>query len=180
MQLKHTHKIVQSMEKVLWPIERVRSGSRSFVLEISRRTVLHGRVDQLSDSNQIETLTENNQCYTMRLERAYLLKISKSITLLVKMKNVSFILRKKPCRLWGQPTISVYGEHREFTVMPPILVQHHGVYWIFSLPYVKLHMLGDTYPTHSRHSSRLSQALTAWAGCRRLPASGCSPRWHPP
>ena len=41
------------------------------------------------DSNQIETLTENNQCYT-RQEIAGILKISKSIKLLVKMKNVSF------------------------------------------------------------------------------------------
>ena len=38
------------------------------------------------DSNQIETLIENNQCYTM-WERADILKISKSIKLLVKMKN---------------------------------------------------------------------------------------------
>ena len=42
------------------------------------------------DSDQIETLTENNQCYTMR-EIANILKISKSIQLLVKMKNVSFM-----------------------------------------------------------------------------------------
>ena len=46
------------------------------------------------DSNQIETLTENNQDYVMR-EIANILKISKSIKLLVKMKNVSFILWKK-------------------------------------------------------------------------------------
>ena len=46
------------------------------------------------DSDQIETLTENNQCYTM-WEIADLLKISKSIKLLVKMKNVFFILQPK-------------------------------------------------------------------------------------
>ena len=46
------------------------------------------------DSDQIETLTEKNQCSTMQ-EIAYILKISKSIKLLVKMKNLSFILRKK-------------------------------------------------------------------------------------
>ena len=45
------------------------------------------------DSNQIETLIENDQCYTT-WERADILKISKSIKLLVKMKNVSFILWK--------------------------------------------------------------------------------------
>ena len=43
------------------------------------------------DSNHIETLIENDQCYTP-WEIADILKISKSIKLLVKMKNVSFIL----------------------------------------------------------------------------------------
>ena len=42
------------------------------------------------DSDQIETLTENNQCYTMQ-ETADILKTAKSIKLLVKMKGVSFI-----------------------------------------------------------------------------------------
>ena len=46
------------------------------------------------DSDQIETLTEKNQCSTMQ-EIAYILKISKSIKLLMKMKNVSFVLWKK-------------------------------------------------------------------------------------
>ena len=53
------------------------------------------------DSNQIETLIENNQLSTM-WEIADILKISKSIKLLVKMKNVSFILLKKLNRLFGQ------------------------------------------------------------------------------
>ena len=42
-------------------------------------------------SNQIETLTDNSQCYTMR-EIADILKIAKAILLLVKMKNVFFVL----------------------------------------------------------------------------------------
>ena len=46
------------------------------------------------DSDQIETLIVYNQCCTM-WERADLLKISKSINLLVKIKNVSSILQKK-------------------------------------------------------------------------------------
>ena len=46
------------------------------------------------DSDQIETLIENSQCQTMQ-ERADMLKISKSVQLLVKMKNVPFILWKK-------------------------------------------------------------------------------------
>ena len=45
------------------------------------------------DSNQIETLIENNQCSTMR-ERANILKISKSVKLWVKMKNVSYFTEK--------------------------------------------------------------------------------------
>ena len=42
------------------------------------------------DRDQIETLTENNQRCTMQ-ERADILKISKCIKLLVKMKNVSLM-----------------------------------------------------------------------------------------
>ena len=45
-------------------------------------------------SNQTKTLLENNQRYTM-WELANILKISKSIKLLVKMKNVSYFLWKK-------------------------------------------------------------------------------------
>ena len=46
------------------------------------------------DRDQIETLIENNQHHTM-WEIAKILKISKSINLLVIMKNVYFILWKK-------------------------------------------------------------------------------------
>ena len=46
------------------------------------------------DSDQIETLIENNQHYTTQ-ERADILKISKSTNLLVKVKNTSFISQKK-------------------------------------------------------------------------------------
>ena len=46
------------------------------------------------DSDQIETLIENNHSYTMQ-EIASILKISKSIKLLVKIKNMSFTLQKK-------------------------------------------------------------------------------------
>ena len=41
------------------------------------------------DSIQVETFIENNQCYAM-WEIANILKISKSIKLLVKMKNCVF------------------------------------------------------------------------------------------
>ena len=46
------------------------------------------------DRDQIKTLTENNQRSTTR-EIANILRIPKSIKLLVKMKNVSFILQNK-------------------------------------------------------------------------------------
>ena len=58
------------------------------------------------DSNQIETLNENNQCYTSQ-EIADILKISKSIKSLVKMKNVSFILWKKLNRFLANPIINL-------------------------------------------------------------------------
>ena len=45
------------------------------------------------DSNQIETLIENSQHYTMQ-EMADIFKIPKSIQLLVKMKNLCFTLQK--------------------------------------------------------------------------------------
>ena len=47
MQLKHKKRFVQYMETVLWLIEHVKSGFQSFVLEISRWTMLRGQVDQL-------------------------------------------------------------------------------------------------------------------------------------
>ena len=56
------------------------------------------------DSDQIESFIENNQHYTT-WEIANILKISKSVKLLVKMKNMSSILWNKPYRLFGQPDI---------------------------------------------------------------------------
>ena len=55
------------------------------------------------DSDQIEMLIENNQGYTT-WEIANVLKIAKSVKLLVKMKNVSFILWKKQ-GFFRQPNI---------------------------------------------------------------------------
>ena len=63
------------------------------------------------DSDQIETLIENNQHSTM-WEIADILEISKSIKLLVKMKNLSFILRKNLNGLFGQSSSFLRGiEH---------------------------------------------------------------------
>ena len=41
------NRFVQCMEKVLWLIKSVNNGLQSFMQEISRWTMLHGRVDQL-------------------------------------------------------------------------------------------------------------------------------------
>ena len=61
------------------------------------------------DSNQIETFIKNSQRYTTQ-EIADILKISKSIRFFVKMKNVSFILRKKPkWTFWPTQYISDMG-----------------------------------------------------------------------
>ena len=54
------------------------------------------------DSNQIETLIESNQRHTT-WEITNILKISKSIKLLVKMKNVSFILWKNVTDFFANP-----------------------------------------------------------------------------
>ena len=51
-----------------------------------------GRPDEV-DSDQIETLTEINQCYTMQ-ERADILRISRSTKLLVKIKK-DILCKKK-------------------------------------------------------------------------------------
>ena len=60
-------------------------------------------VDQLQ-LIAIKSRHNGDQRYTT-WERADILKISKSIQLLVKMKNVYFILWKKLNRLFGQPNI---------------------------------------------------------------------------
>ena len=54
------------------------------------------------DSDQIETLIENNQCYTMQ-EIADILKIYKSIKLLVKMKKMFLFYGKKHPNFLANP-----------------------------------------------------------------------------
>ena len=85
---------MQCVEKVLGLIERVQSGLRSLVLEMSHWTMLQSGRPAAVDSDQIETFIENNQRSTMQVI-ANIFKISKSIKLLVKMKTVSLILQKK-------------------------------------------------------------------------------------
>ena len=71
-------------------------------------------------SDQTETLTENNQ-HSTTWQIADILIIHKSIKLLVKMKNVSFILEEKPYRLFGQPNRSQNGIRS-----PPHVCQAQG------------------------------------------------------
>ena len=56
------------------------------------------------DSNQIEELIENNQHSTMQ-ETADILKISKSIKLLVKMKNVFYFTEKNMWTFLANPIL---------------------------------------------------------------------------
>ena len=66
------------------------------------------------DSDQIETLIENNQCSTMQ-EMADILKISKSIKLLVKIKNVCLLFYGKNLLvngLFGQPKTTLVAQLR--------------------------------------------------------------------
>ena len=69
-------------------------------------TLRSGRLVEIN-SDQTETLIENDQCYTT-WKTDNILKISKSIKLLVKMKNMSFILRKKLNRFFCQSYICIY------------------------------------------------------------------------
>ena len=64
------------------------------------------------DSDQIQKLIKNNQCYTTQ-DIADILKTSESIRLLVKMKNVAFILWKKSYRLFTQPNCCIYSTNEE-------------------------------------------------------------------
>ena len=52
------------------------------------------------DSDQIETLIENSQRYTTQEEIANILKISKSIKSLVKMKHVFYFIEKAIWTFW--------------------------------------------------------------------------------
>ena len=59
------------------------------------------------DGNQIETLLENNQHWTA-WERANMLRISKSIKLLVKIKNMLLFYGKKYMICFGQPSMKSF------------------------------------------------------------------------
>ena len=87
-------------EKVLCLIEQSKVVSEHSCWRFLLDDAAQWRRQAEVDSDQIETLIENNQRYTM-WERAGILKISKPIELLVKRKNVPSTLRKKPHGLAG-------------------------------------------------------------------------------
>ena len=62
------------------------------------------------DSDQIETLIVNNQRYTLR-EIVNTLKISKSMKLLVKMKNMSNFMEETK---WTFLAYTIYSEYRSY------------------------------------------------------------------
>ena len=76
------------------------------------------------DSNQIETLTDNDQHYTM-WEIGDILKISQSTKLLVKMKNESLILWENTHLLFGQPNRC---NQVKMSSLGLVLIQHDVFY----------------------------------------------------
>ena len=97
MQLKCKKRFVPCMEKVPWLIGCVKSGSRSFLV-----LLMFWPNNSLLWVCLIHWKMFSSTPGLCPLE-ADMLKISKSIMLLVKMKNVSFILQKKLSELLGQP-----------------------------------------------------------------------------
>ena len=89
-QPKHTKRLVQYMEKGPWLIECGKTGLWSFSLVNAPQL---GRPVE-GGGDKIKTLLENSQLYTM-WDIANVLRILKSIKLLVKMRNVLLFYGKK-------------------------------------------------------------------------------------
>ena len=95
------------------------------------------------DSDQTETLTGNDQHSTM-WDIANIHKISKLMKLLVKMKNVSFLLWKKLNGLFGQPNL--WGTHRFLR------------FWGLDNSHLKYHLHSySQYHGHKRREKRHQQ-----------------------
>ena len=92
-------RFVRSVEKVLWLIEYVKSGFRSFMPEISCWTTLQGPVGQWKLERSNWDINWEKQHYIMQ-EIADRLKIPQSTKLLVKMKNVSYFTEKTKQTFW--------------------------------------------------------------------------------
>ena len=90
---------VQYMERVLWLAERVKSGLQGFVLETSLWVMLHGQGDQLK-FQQTNGDINWEQSMLFHVGIADIRKISRSIKLLVKMKNVFYFMEKSKWTFW--------------------------------------------------------------------------------
>ena len=75
------------------------------------------------DSDQSETLIEKSQCSTM-WDVTDIIKISKSIKLLVKMKRVFYFMEKNLNGLFGQPNILPMIVHFLFALFIQSLLFH--------------------------------------------------------
>ena len=162
------------MEKVLGLIECVKSGLWHLVLEITCWTVLHGQVEV--DINQIKILIENNQHHTM-WEIANILKISKSIKSLVNMKNVSFVLWKKPHRLLGQPSITwscscqvqCQRESHSFAGAPffcdQLFFLRDTTMWVFFLPFSCTAVVSPFLPANPNFHHQLRKCFILLSLC---------------
>ena len=110
MQLKHKKRFVWCMEKVLWPIERVKVVCRVswYCWHFGQIILCCGAVFCIGRCSIAPwPLPTRSQ----QQEIADILKISKSIKLLVTMENVSFILWKKPYGLYSQPNRLPFTKH---------------------------------------------------------------------
>ena len=74
------------------------------------------------DSDQIKTLIENNQSYSMQ-EIADILKISKSIKLLMKIKNMSFTSWEKTKQTFWPTQYLSYLQYTVFRELSAISFQ---------------------------------------------------------
>ena len=70
------------------------------------------------NSDQMSTLTDNNQYYTTQ-EIAIILKIPTSIKLLVKNEKCVFYFTEKTYRLFGQPNVIFKGQSLRDRLHPP-------------------------------------------------------------
>ena len=105
-QLKCIKRFVQCVEKVLWLIKCVKSGLWSFLLLLifwPNNYLLWGCLMHWKMFSSTPGLSPPQANSQGGGQIADILKISKSIKLLVKMKNVSFISWRKPYGVFGQP-----------------------------------------------------------------------------
>ena len=90
------------MEKVPWPMERVKSGLRSFVLEISCWTMFREQADQ-SRLTEINWDTNGEQSTFSHVGGSWHTQNVQINRVIGENKKRVFILWKNPYGLFGQP-----------------------------------------------------------------------------